>query len=123
MSNSERGGFHVTDRIAAFLKGSLDPVSAKRVMSTLADINREDGVTVVVTLHQVAYARAFCPRAVALREGEIVYDGPCAALTDAALRDIYGEASEELLLPEAPPAVAPRHRPAVVASAFEAATA
>lgn len=102
---------------------SLDPVSAKRVMSTLADINREDGVTVVVTLHQVAYARAFCPRAVALREGEIVYDGACAMLTDETLRDIYGEASEELLLPEAPsPAAAPRHQPAITA-AFEPATA
>ena len=99
---------------------SLDPVSAKRVMSTLADINREDGVTVVVTLHQVAYARCYCPRAVALREGEVVYDGPCAALTDDALRDIYGEASEELLLPEAPPAGVPMHRPAAAAFAATA---
>lgn len=36
MSNSERGGFHVTDRIASFLKGSLDPVSAAEVAEHLA---------------------------------------------------------------------------------------
>jgi len=36
MSNSERGGFHVTDRIASFLKGSLGPVSAAEVAEHLA---------------------------------------------------------------------------------------
>ena len=32
---------------------SLDPESARKVMEILADINRCDGKTVVVTLHQV----------------------------------------------------------------------
>ena len=36
MSNSERGGFHVTERIASFLKGSLDPVSSAEVAGHLA---------------------------------------------------------------------------------------
>lgn len=80
---------------------SLDPASAKRVMETLTSINREDGITVVVSLHQVEYARRFCARTIAMRDGEIVFDGPSSALTNAFLRDIYGEASEELVLPDA----------------------
>jgi phosphonate transport system ATP-binding protein len=79
---------------------SLDPASAKRVMETLVEINRADGITVVVSLHQVEYARRYCPRTIALRDGVIAYDGPSTALTPAFLRDLYGEASEELILPD-----------------------
>jgi phosphonate transport system ATP-binding protein len=79
---------------------SLDPASAKRVMETLVEINRADGITVVVSLHQVEYARRYCPRTIALRDGVVAYDGPSSALTPALLRDLYGEASEELILPD-----------------------
>ncbi|PLX38260.1 MAG: phosphonate ABC transporter ATP-binding protein [Hyphomicrobiales bacterium] len=81
---------------------SLDPASAKRVMETLTEINQNDGITVVVSLHQVEYARRFCPRTIAMRDGEIAYDGPSTALSDDFLRELYGEASEELVLPEGP---------------------
>jgi phosphonate transport system ATP-binding protein len=81
---------------------SLDPASAKRVMETLSDINRRDGITILVSLHQVEYARRYCPRTVALRDGVVAYDGPSTALTKDFLRELYGEASEELILPDAP---------------------
>ena len=41
---------------------SLDPESARRVMENLAQVNAEDGITVVVSLHQVDFAIRFCPR-------------------------------------------------------------
>ena len=81
---------------------SLDPSSAKRVMESLSDLNRTDRVTVLVSLHQVDYARRYCPRTVALRNGAIAYDGPSDALDNQALRTLYGEATEELIMPEAP---------------------
>lgn len=81
---------------------SLDPASSRRVMEILAQINREDGITVMVSLHQVEYARRYCPRTIALRDGEVAYDGPSERLDMAFLKDIYGEASEELILPDAP---------------------
>ena len=81
---------------------SLDPASAKRVMETLSSINRTDRMTVIVSLHQVEYARHFCSRTVALRDGEVAFDGASTALTNDFLREIYGEASEELVLPDAP---------------------
>ncbi|MFC3228596.1 phosphonate ABC transporter ATP-binding protein [Marinibaculum pumilum] len=78
---------------------SLDPSSARRVMETLASLNREDGMTVIVSLHQVEYARMYCPRTIALKAGEVVFDGASTDLTAARLREIYGDASEELILP------------------------
>ena len=72
---------------------SLDPESARNVMQTLRDLNQKDGLTVVVTLHQVDYAMRFCPRTVALKKGEIVYDGPSSQVTQAVLDSIYNGAS------------------------------
>jgi phosphonate transport system ATP-binding protein len=69
---------------------SLDPTSARRVMDCLARINREDGVTCVVSLHQVDYAMAYCPRTIALAAGRVVFDGPSRDLTPEILARIYG---------------------------------
>ncbi len=99
---------------------SLDPASAKRVMESLSDLNRKDGVTVLVSLHQVDYARKYCPRTVALRNGTVAYDGPSDALDHRALRALYGSAIDELVIPEAPEVWQPV---APAARALESATA
>ena len=78
---------------------SLDPASARRVMDLLADMNRRDGITIFISLHQVEYAIKYCPRVIALKAGKIAYDGPSGALTPAFLGQIYGAESEELFLP------------------------
>lgn len=80
---------------------SLDPASARRVMETLETINGQDGITVVVALHQVEYARRFCARTIAMQAGRVVFDGPSSQLSNERLRQIYGSASEELILPDA----------------------
>jgi phosphonate transport system ATP-binding protein len=69
---------------------SLDPESARRVMELLRQINRDHGVTVVVSLHQVEHALRYCPRTVALRAGEVVFDGRSTDLTAQRLKDLYG---------------------------------
>ena len=91
---------------------SLDPASSKRVMDILSEVNRVDGKTVVVSLHQVDYAKTYCPRIIALRDGRIVYDGPGAALTDTLLHELYGDADQELFGDRA--AVQPEEQPAPV---------
>ena len=77
---------------------SLDPASSKRVMETLKTINEEDGITIVVSLHQVDYAVRYCPRTIALRDGRKIYDGPSSALTPEFLHELYGSSSDELTL-------------------------
>ncbi len=75
---------------------SLDPVSARKVMEILRELNRTDGLTVVVTLHQVDYALRYCDRVVALKAGRIVYDGPASGLERKQLIDIYGPEFEDV---------------------------
>jgi phosphonate transport system ATP-binding protein len=76
---------------------SLDPESARNVMEILARVSRELGITVLVSLHQVQFAKAYCPRAIALRLGRVVYDGPSDALGPENLRSLYESAAAELL--------------------------
>ena len=81
---------------------SLDPVSARKVMEILRDLNKTDGLTVVVTLHQVDYALRYCDRVVALKAGQKVYDGPTGGLDRAKLIDIYGPEFEDVFWEGAP---------------------
>ena len=69
---------------------SLDPANATRVMEALRTINREDGRTVMVNLHTLDTARAYCDRIIAMRAGRVMFDGSARQLTDDAVRGIYG---------------------------------
>ncbi|MDE0969406.1 MAG: phosphonate ABC transporter ATP-binding protein [Octadecabacter sp.] len=69
---------------------SLDPMNATLVMDGLKSINMDDGITILVNLHTLDTARAYCDRIIAMREGRIYFDGSAAQLTDDVVRDIYG---------------------------------
>jgi phosphonate transport system ATP-binding protein len=69
---------------------SLDPANATLVMDGLKQINTEDGLTVLVNLHTLDTARAYCDRIIAMRAGRVFFDGTAAQLTDDVVRDIYG---------------------------------
>jgi phosphonate transport system ATP-binding protein len=69
---------------------SLDPESSRKVMRSLRQINREQGITVLVSLHQVDFAMQFCERCIGLRDGRVVYDGPTSALDVEMLQELYG---------------------------------
>lgn len=69
---------------------SLDPANATLVMDGLKEINTEDGITVLVNLHTLDTARAYCDRIIAMRQGRVFFDGSAAQLTDDVVRDIYG---------------------------------
>lgn len=79
---------------------SLDPASTHRVMSLLGQLNQERGITIVASLHHVELARRHFDRALALRHGELVFDGPTAQLTDALLHRLYGTQADALIKPD-----------------------
>jgi phosphonate transport system ATP-binding protein len=82
---------------------SLDPVAAKCVMEILKEINEVDGKTVVVTLHQVNYAKSYCQRAVALKKGHLYFDGDASELSEDRLNALYeGDEIKELLEAQLP---------------------
>jgi len=69
---------------------SLDPETAVVVLDYLRDINRNDGITVLCSIHHLELAKRYADRIVAMRLGRIVYDGLPGELDDAAYRRIYG---------------------------------
>ena len=81
---------------------SLDPVSARRVMEILRELNRSDGMTVLVTLHQVDYALRYCDRVIALKAGRVAYDGPSSGLGRDILVNIYGPEFQDAFWEGAP---------------------
>ena len=70
---------------------SLDPASSHRVLAQLRGICREDGITTVVSLHQVELAREYADRVVGLARGRVVFDGPPEALSEGVLEMIYDQ--------------------------------
>lgn len=90
---------------------SLDPESSRKVMEILSTIQREDGRTVVVSLHQVDMAIRYCPRVIALNQGQVVYDGPSAQLTPELLRQLYGMQADEFLSGSELLTTQPEHHP------------
>jgi phosphonate transport system ATP-binding protein len=86
---------------------SLDPETAVKVLALLHAICRDDGLSAVVSLHQVALARQFADRIIGLVAGEVVFDGPPAALAAADLARIYNRALSSDRWAAARPAAAP----------------
>ncbi|MEL6480389.1 MAG: phosphonate ABC transporter ATP-binding protein [Pseudomonadota bacterium] len=69
---------------------SLDPASSERVLTKLRDICKEDGTPVILSLHQLEYARRFADRIIGLAQGRVVFDDVPDRLDAAALSAIYG---------------------------------
>lgn len=68
---------------------SLDPVTGRGILDLVAELTREQGLTTILSLHDVGLARAFGSRAVGVNGGRILFDGPISELTDEWLERIY----------------------------------
>ena len=92
---------------------SLDPMNARAVMEALRQVNRAEGITVLVNLHHLDTAREYCDRILAMQAGRVVFDGPPDALDAARLRAIYGITEAEFAAEAAARAAAAQPRPAM----------
>jgi len=70
---------------------SLDPSSADSVMDLIKNVCRQDGLTTVVSLHQLALASRIADRIIGIKAGGIVFDGVPQALNEHAISAIYGD--------------------------------
>jgi phosphonate transport system ATP-binding protein len=68
---------------------SLDPASGEKVLVNLHRICREDGISAVVSLHQVELARRFADHVIGLASGRVVFEGPASQLDTSVLDRIY----------------------------------
>jgi len=75
---------------------ALDPATSASVLQYLEQINQNDGVTVVCALHFLSLARRYGTRIIALKEGQIVFEGLPEEIDDARFKEIYGEEAQEV---------------------------
>ncbi|MEN8180400.1 MAG: phosphonate ABC transporter ATP-binding protein [Pseudomonadota bacterium] len=75
---------------------SLDPVLAHSIMQYLEKFNKEDGVTVICSLHFLDLVHRYADRAIALNEGKLMFDGPPEEIDDERFKDIYGKEAERV---------------------------
>ncbi|HIQ05278.1 MAG TPA: phosphonate ABC transporter ATP-binding protein [Anaerolineae bacterium] len=78
---------------------SLDPVLAHSILGHLERLNREDGITILCSLHYLDLVQRYATRVIGLRGGEVVYYGSredIRRMTDEEFKEIYGEEAERV---------------------------
>ncbi len=75
---------------------SLDPATSNSVMQYFEKINKELGTTVICNLHFLSLVRRYATRVIALKAGEIIYQGLPSDIDENWFRTIYGEEAEEV---------------------------
>ncbi len=78
---------------------SLDPATSESIMALISRIAREDGLTVVLSLHQVELARRHAGWITGLSSGRVIFEGPPGLLDAAALDRIYADAATASPMP------------------------
>jgi phosphonate transport system ATP-binding protein len=68
---------------------SLDPSTSEKILELLRRICEEDGLTAVVSLHQLEYAQRFADRIIGLADGAVTFDGGAGELDEQQLARIF----------------------------------
>jgi len=71
---------------------SLDPTSAQIVLDQIKALTKARGLTSIINLHQVDFAKAYASRIIGIRAGYVVFDGTPEELTDDIVENIYAKA-------------------------------
>lgn len=75
---------------------SLDPATCHTVMDYLKKVNQELGITIICNLHFLSLVRLYATRVIALKGGELVYEGDPQNINQAWFEKIYGEGAKEV---------------------------
>lgn len=75
---------------------SLDPATSYGIMDQLKKINQDLGITVLCNLHFLSLVREYATRVIALKDGEILYDGPANSIDNEWFKKIYGQDAREI---------------------------
>jgi phosphonate transport system ATP-binding protein len=77
---------------------SLDPVLAHSILKYLEQLNKELGITVLCSLHYLDLVHRYATRAIALKDGLLVFQGLPKEIDDAQFKSIYGQEAERVSL-------------------------
>ncbi|MEE3078003.1 MAG: phosphonate ABC transporter ATP-binding protein [Bdellovibrionota bacterium] len=77
---------------------SLDPATSHSVMQYLKKVNEELGVTVICNLHFLSLVRQYSSRVIALKGGNLIYEGQPHDIDENWFKTIYGEDAVEVTI-------------------------
>ena len=75
---------------------SLDPVLAHSILKYLEQLNKDRGITVLCSLHFLDLVHRYATSAIALKDGELVFQGLPKQIDDAQFKAIYGQEAERV---------------------------
>lgn len=75
---------------------SLDPATSHSVLKYIEELNKKDGITVLCSLHFLSLARRYGTRIIALKAGQVVFEGLPKDIDEQRFREIYGEEAIEV---------------------------
>jgi phosphonate transport system ATP-binding protein len=75
---------------------SLDPVLAHSILRYLEQLNKEHSITVLCSLHFLDLVHRYATRVIALKDGELVFEGTPDQIDDAQFKTIYGQEAEKI---------------------------
>lgn len=75
---------------------ALDPATSHSVLKYVENINKDNGVTVICSLHFLSLARTYATRIIALKDGNMMFDGSPQEIDEARFKEIYGEDAVEV---------------------------
>ncbi|HEX7394438.1 MAG TPA: phosphonate ABC transporter ATP-binding protein [Anaerolineaceae bacterium] len=75
---------------------SLDPVLAHSILKYLEILNKEHGITVLCSLHFLDLVHRYATRAIALKDGKLVFEGLPHEIDDNQFKAIYGQEAERV---------------------------
>ncbi len=75
---------------------SLDPVLAHSILKYLEKLNKEYGMTVICSLHFLDLVHRYATRAIALKDGNLVFEGLPKEIDDSQFKQIYGKDAERI---------------------------
>lgn len=70
---------------------ALDPATSHSVLKYVEQINKDRGVTVLCSLHFLSLARTYATRIIALKDGNMMFDGSPKEIDEKRFKEIYGE--------------------------------
>jgi len=76
---------------------SVDPISAERIMDALIAMAAMRGKTLICNIHNIDIARRYFTRVIAMRRGQLVFDGSPREFSAELLASIYEGNEDDML--------------------------
>jgi phosphonate transport system ATP-binding protein len=77
---------------------SLDPVLSHSIMKYLEQLNKEDGITVLCSLHFLDLVHRYATRVIGLKDGQLVFQGLPNELDETQFKAVFGQEAERVTI-------------------------